>query len=310
MHLIITDAWMAKSRPMHLTGTRLLLAGLAASLILMATAAGLYHWVFMKGAREGWPIISSVVKLVARDEFEQRDKFMRENLDVMAQKVGEMQAKLLQMEALTERVSGLAGIPAAEVKSKIGGIAGAGGPLVAGRSLTLSEVQHAVDRLQTVSDQQSDLLTAAESRLFEQKLRAMAIPTQNPVITGVNGSPYGWRIDPFTGKSAMHTGIDFQAETGTPIVAAAGGLVVTQEFHPAYGNMIEIEHGNDLISRYAHSSKVFVKKGDLIKRGQKIALVGSTGRATGPHLHYEVLVHGVPQDPRKFLDAGISLAKK
>lgn len=308
MHLIITDAWMAKSRPMHLTGTKLLLAGLGASLVLMATAAGLYHWVFMKGAREGWPIISSVVKLVARDEFEQRDKFMRENLDVMAQKVGELQAKLLQMEALTERVSGLAGIPASEVKSKMGA-GGAGGSLVAGRSLTLNEVEEAVDKLQTVSDQQSDLLTVAESRLFEQKLKAMAIPTQNPVVTGVNGSPYGWRVDPFTGKSAMHTGIDFQAETGAPIVAAAGGLVVTQEFHPAYGNMIEIEHGNQVISRYAHSSKVFVKKGDLIKRGQKIALVGSTGRATGPHLHYEVLVQGIPQDPRKFLNAGLALRK-
>ena len=309
MHFIITDAWMAKSRPIHLTGTKLILAGLSASLVLMATAAGLYHWVFMKGAREGWPIISSVVKLVARDEFEQRDKFLRENLDVIAQKVGEMQAKLLQMEALTERVSGLAGISASEIKSKIGA-GGAGGPLIAGRSLTLSEVQDAVDKLQIVSDQQSDLLTVAESRLFEQKLKVMAIPTQNPVEFGVNGSPYGWRIDPFTGKSAMHTGIDFQAETGTAIVAAAGGLVVTQEFHPAYGNMIEIEHGSDLISRYAHSSKVFVKKGDLVKRGQKIALVGSTGRATGSHLHYEVLVHGVPQDPRKFLNAGSALAKK
>jgi murein DD-endopeptidase MepM/ murein hydrolase activator NlpD len=308
MHLIITDAWMAKSRPMHLTGTKLVLAGLCASFVLMVTAAGLYHWVFMKGAREGWPIISGVVKLVARDEFEQRDKFMRENLDLMAQKVGEMQAKLLQMEALTERVSGLAGIPASEIKNKIG--AGSGGPLVAERSLTLNDVLQAMDKLQVVSDQQSDLLAVAESRLFEQKLKAMAIPTQNPVLIGVNGSPFGWRIDPFTGKSAMHTGIDFQAETGTPIFATAGGLVVTQEFHSAYGNMIEIDHGNQVISRYAHTSKVFVKKGDLIKRGQKIALVGSTGRATGPHLHYEVLVQGAPQDPRKFLNAGISLAKK
>ncbi|MEY4294628.1 MAG: hypothetical protein RLY82_316 [Pseudomonadota bacterium] len=299
---------MAKSRPMHLTGTKLFLAGLGASLLLMATAAGLYHWVFMKGAREGWPIISSVVKLVARDEFEQRDKFMRENLDVMAQKVGELQAKLLQMEALTERVSGLAGIPANEVKSKMGA-GGAGGPLVAGRSLTLTEVQEAIDKLQAVSNQQADLLTVAESRLFEQKLKAMAIPTQNPVPGGVNGSSYGWRVDPFTGKSALHTGIDFQAETGTSILAAAGGLVVTQEFHPAYGNMIEIEHGDGLISRYAHSSKVFVKKGDLIKRGQKIALVGATGRATGPHLHYEVLVQGIPQDPLKFLNAGLALRK-
>jgi murein DD-endopeptidase MepM/ murein hydrolase activator NlpD len=86
-------------------------------------------------------------------------------------------------------------------------------------------------------------------------------------------------------------------------------LVVTQEFHAGYGNMIEVDHGNQLMSRYAHARKVYVKKGDLIKRGQKIAEVGSTGRSTGPHLHYEVLVQGVPQDPRKFLNAGMGLNK-
>ena len=93
-----------------------------------------------------------------------------------------------------------------------------------------------------------------------------------------------------------------------PIYAAAGGVVVAQEFHPQYGNMIEVSHGNDLITRYAHSSRVFVKQGDLIKRGQKIAEVGNTGRSTGSHLHFEVLVQGVPQDPQKFLNAGSSLA--
>jgi murein DD-endopeptidase MepM/ murein hydrolase activator NlpD len=121
------------------------------------------------------------------------------------------------------------------------------------------------------------------------------------------GSLFGWRIDPFTGRSALHTGVDFQADFGTPILAAAGGVVVTQEFHPEYGNMIEIDHGNDLITRYAHASKTWVKKGDLIKRGQKIAEVGSTGRSTGKHLHFEVLVQGIPQDPLKFLAAGRNL---
>jgi murein DD-endopeptidase MepM/ murein hydrolase activator NlpD len=132
----------------------------------------------------------------------------------------------------------------------------------------------------------------------------MMVPTQKPVSTGVLGSAFGWRIDPITGGSALHTGLDFQAETGSPILAAAGGVVVTQEYHPAYGNMVEIDHGNELITRYAHSSKVFVKKGDLVKRGQKIAEVGTTGRSTGPHLHFEVWVEGVPQDPQKFLNAG------
>jgi murein DD-endopeptidase MepM/ murein hydrolase activator NlpD len=132
----------------------------------------------------------------------------------------------------------------------------------------------------------------------------MMVPTQQPVHAGHLGSPFGWRIDPFTGRSALHTGLDFQAETGTAILAAAGGVVVAQEVHPAYGNMLEIDHGNNLVTRYAHASRLWVKKGDLVKRGQKIAAVGTTGRSTGPHLHFEVMVHGVPQDPRKFLAAG------
>jgi murein DD-endopeptidase MepM/ murein hydrolase activator NlpD len=118
------------------------------------------------------------------------------------------------------------------------------------------------------------------------------------------GSAFGWRIDPFTGRSALHTGMDFQADAGTPILAAAGGVVVTQEYHPEYGNMVEIDHGNDLVTRYAHSSRVLVKKGDLVKRGQKIAEVGTTGRSTGAHLHFEVLSQGVPQNPEPFLVAG------
>jgi murein DD-endopeptidase MepM/ murein hydrolase activator NlpD len=97
--------------------------------------------------------------------------------------------------------------------------------------------------------------------------------------------------------------LDFAADTGTPIVAAAGGVVVTQEFHVAYGNMVELDHGNDLITRYAHASRTSVKVGDIVKRGQVIAYVGSTGRSTGPHLHFEVWLRGVAQDPQFFLRA-------
>jgi murein DD-endopeptidase MepM/ murein hydrolase activator NlpD len=303
MHLIITDAWLAKSRAIHLSGTKLLLAGLSLSLALMLVAAGLYHWVFLKGAREGWPVIGALVKLVVKDEFALRDRFMRENLDVMARRLGEMQAKLLQLESLGERVSGLAGINPADIKAK----PGQGGALVSGRPLTMEELQATLADLDRVTAQRTDLMSVVESRLFEQKVRSMMIPTQHPVAFGGAGSGFGWRIDPFTGRSALHTGIDYQSSTGTAILAAAGGVVVTQEFRPDYGNMVEIDHGKDLITRYAHASKVMVKKGDLVKRGQKIAEVGTTGRSTGPHLHFEVLVRGVPQDPHKFMNASRSL---
>ncbi len=299
MHLIITDAWLAKSKAMHLSGTKLILVGLLSALCVMLVSVGLYHWVFLTAARAGWPVVGSVVKLVTKDDTVQRERFLRENLDAMAKKVGEMQAKLLQLDALGERVSGLAGLPVVDTSK-----AGRGGTLVSARSLSMEELQKALDDLEAHTGQRVDMLTVVESRLFDLKIKKLMIPTQHPVAAGNLGSSFGWRIDPINGGSALHTGLDFQASTGTPIVAAAGGVVVTQEFHPAYGNMVEIDHGNDLITRYAHASQVFVKKGDLIKRGKKIAEVGTTGRSTGPHLHFEVLVQGVPQDPQKFLTAG------
>jgi murein DD-endopeptidase MepM/ murein hydrolase activator NlpD len=303
MQLIITDAWLAKSRAIHLSGTKLVLTALLASLVLMLVAATLYHWVFLKGAREGWPVVGTLVRLVVKDEFEQRDRFMRENLDVLARKLGEMQAKMTQLESLGERVSGLAGINPSEIKAK----PGQGGALVSARPLSMDELLSILGDLDRVADQRTDVMTVMESRLFDQKIRNMMVPTQQPVSPGNLGSLFGWRIDPFTGRSALHTGLDFAAAQGTPILAAAGGVVVTQEFHPAYGNMIEIDHGNELISRYAHASKTLVKRGDLIKRGQKIAEVGTTGRSTGAHLHFEVLVQGIAQDPEKFLAAGRNL---
>jgi murein DD-endopeptidase MepM/ murein hydrolase activator NlpD len=304
VHFIITDAWLAKSRAIHLSGTKLLLALAGLSLVLMLMAAGMYHWVFLKGAREGWPVIGSMLRLIVKDEFEQRDRFMRENLDAMARKLGEMQAKMVQLEALGERVSGLAGVNPAEIKLP----PGRGGALIEGRPLTLQELQATLNDLDELTEHKTDLLTVMESRLFDQKVKKMMVPTQQPIQLGHLGSSFGWRIDPFTGRSALHTGLDFQAEPGTAILAAAGGVVVTAESHPAYGNMVEVDHGNNLITRYAHAARFHVKKGDIVKRGQRVADVGSTGRSTGPHLHFEVLVQGVPQDPQKFLAAGRELA--
>lgn len=303
MQLIITDAWLAKTRAIHLSGRRLVFAVVVLSFMLTIVAASLYHWVFLKGAREGWPVIGPFVRLLVKDEFDQRDRFMRQNLDVMAQKLGEMQAKLTQLESLGERVSGLAGVNPAEIKAPLG----RGGVLVGGQSLSMEQLQATLADLDRLSTQRTQWLTVLESRLFDQKIRNMMVPTQQPVTDGILGSAFGWRIDPFTSGSALHTGMDFQAESGTPILAAAGGVVVVNESHSGYGNMVEIDHGNELITRYAHASAVFVKKGDLVKRGQKIAAVGSTGRSTGAHLHFEVLVQGVPQDPQKFLSAGSNL---
>jgi murein DD-endopeptidase MepM/ murein hydrolase activator NlpD len=123
------------------------------------------------------------------------------------------------------------------------------------------------------------------------------------------GSGFGWRVDPFVGVGAMHEGIDFVADIGTPVVAAAGGVVIWADKHPQYGNLVEIDHGNDFTTRYAHLSKILIKDGQVVKRGQNIALSGNTGRSTGPHLHFEVRLNGVAQNPLRFLKQGENFAQ-
>ena len=318
MHLIITDAWMAKSRPIHLSGAKLLAAGSAIALVLVLLAVAVYHWVFLTGARNNWPVVSQLVRLVTKDEAEQRERYVRENIAVLARGLGEAQGKIMQYESLVERVGGLAGLPVPSASAAASAVSAAGaasapksaaatpgkGGIALHKPNNLIELQQTLDAVEALTGQRMDLLTLAESRLFEQRMKRFLLPTQQPVLAGSVGSPFGWRTDPITRRSALHTGLDFQADPGTPILAAAGGIVVTEEWHSAYGKMVEIDHGNDLVTRYAHASSVHVKRGDVVKRGQKIAEVGSTGRSTGPHLHFEVLVQGVPQDPSKFLAAG------
>ena len=300
MQLIITDPRLSRSYVLQTSPSGVVLMLVAFFLAVTLVSAGIYHWILLKGAREGWPVISQVMRLVVKDEFDQRDRYMRENIEVLAKRMGEMQAKLMQMESLAERVSGLAGLDPAAVRVS----PGRGGTLVSGRDLTLQELQATMDHIEVDTGARNDLMTAIESRLFEQKIKKLMIPTQAPVPEASTGSGFGWRIDPFTGMSAMHEGLDFPAPVGTPVLSAAGGVVVTQETHPNYGFYIEVDHGNEVLTRYAHLSRSVVKKGDLIKRGQKLAEVGNTGRSTGPHLHFEVLVRGVAQNPQKFLAMG------
>ncbi len=308
MQIMITHGTLARTRVMHFNRWQAALALFALVLVLMSLSGAIYHFVFLKAAREGWPVVSQIVRLVVRDEFAQRDRFLRANLDAMAQKVGEMQAKLVKLEAMGDRVAGLAGVKSDELKplrpataASAGGAQG--GPYVPPQAATLEQLTGIVDSLDETADRSTDLFTLIESRLMESRLHALTIPNSAPVA-GPIGSGFGFREDPFTGRAALHTGLDFPNDVGTPIMAAAGGVVLNAEHHPAYGQMIEVDHGNGLVTRYAHASRLLARAGDIVKRGQAIAEVGNTGRSTGPHLHFEVLVDGVPQDPAKFLAGG------
>ncbi len=304
MHIIITDAWLARTQALHLNGWKLLAAACLASLMLMLGSVAAYHWIFLEGIRQGWPGFASVARLVQRDQAALQDAHLRANIDAMARRLGEMQARMMQIDSLGERVAGLAGLNPAEVRTQ----PGSGGALVGPRPLDLGELGQAMEQLDRSATERVDRLTVIESRLFDQTIQRSLIPTELPVKDVEIGSRFGLRIDPFTGQQAMHTGLDFPADVGTPIVAAAGGVVQAQEYHPSYGHMVEIDHGNNIATRYAHAARVLVKKGDIVKRGDLIAEVGNSGRSTGPHLHFEVLVSGVPQDPARFLAANPTVA--
>ena len=140
-----------------------------------------------------------------------------------------------------------------------------------------------------------------ETLLQQDRLSKKLFPTVPPIINGRYSSNFGWRLDPFTGSRAMHEGVDFTTAEGTPIYAAAGGIIVYSAPHSQYGNMIEIDHGNDVVTRYAHASVLLGKVGQVVRRGQEIAKVGSTGRSTGSHLHFEVRYKGSAQNPLPFL---------
>ena len=302
MQIIITHGTLARTRVLHFNRWQLVLALIGLLLVLTMVSGTVYHAVFQKAVREGWPVVSQVVRLIVRDEFAQRDRFMRENLDAIAQRLGEVQAKVVKLEAMGDRVSTLAGVKSDELPAapRAAASAGRGGPFVPAESVSLEQLAGMLQNIDEAADRRTDLFTLIESRLLERRLTSLMVPSTKPVEVAV-GSGFGFRADPITGRSALHTGLDFPAEPGTPVVAAAGGVVVTAEWHAAYGNVVELDHGQGLLTRYAHNSKVNVKPGDVVKRGQPIAAVGNTGRSTGPHLHFEVLLDGAPQDPEKFL---------
>lgn len=277
--------------------------------VTMATSL-LYYLTFRHGADLNLPLVRDVLASAIQDDISRKERYVKENLAAMAMKLGEMQAQLMRLDALGERVQGLAGVKPQEFNFKeLPGRGGVEPSVEEVQPLSMSEFQQLLDAMARNVEHRADYMNVVESALMSHKIRSKLLPTIQPVNVSYNTSGFGWRLDPFTGRSAYHEGIDFAAVAGTPIVAAAGGVVIAAEYHYQYGNMIDIDHGNDIVTRYAHASRLLAKVGDIVRRGQRIADVGSTGRSTGAHLHFEVLVKGVQQNPHKFLSAGVDRAK-
>ena len=206
-------------------------------------------------------------------------------------------------DSKTKRIRGvLADLGMDAKKADAGGgvqVAAVGGPFV---PVTL---QQGRQRLRAPA--LSHLRRARQLRPAE-RARSIAVPVRKPIVGEIDlSSGFGVRTDPFLGRPAMHTGLDFRSSMGDPVRATANGTVETAGWSGGYGNMVEIDHGNGFATRYGHLSKIDVKVGQKIKIGQVIGRVGSTGRSTGPHLHYETRIDGEAVDPQKFLRAGLRL---
>ncbi len=301
MHIILVSNRLATAKSIQLTLRHLLLLTAGFGMLVLLLATLIYYVTFRHAADIKLPLLQDILVALQQEEKQKSTDFMRENLNAMAVKVGQMQAQLMRLDALGERLSALSGIKPTEFR--FNEVPGRGGAVstVPAVEMSADEFNRQLEQMQKQLESRTDYLGMLENELLDARIKKKLIPTVSPVDAGFNASSFGWRIDPFTGQNAMHEGIDFMVGVGTPIYAAAGGVVTVAEFHPEYGNMVEIDHGNDFTTRYAHASKLLVKTGEVVKRGQKIAESGGTGRATGPHLHFEVRYKGVAQNPARFL---------
>jgi murein DD-endopeptidase MepM/ murein hydrolase activator NlpD len=303
MNIILVSDSLARSRNVTLSQTQVFLValGILMSGFLLALATYVVTMKFSVDLRN--PYLQSLLASLHAEQLRQSETEMKQNLNTLAVKVGELQARLMRLDAFGERLGKAAGIKQEEFR--FDEKPGQGGPQASSqRDLSVPEFKKMLEEISRVLDDRSDKLGILDNILMDDRLARKTVPTTLPITQGYYSSNYGYRIDPISGRSSFHTGIDIIASPGTPIVAAAGGVVGSVEFHPEYGNMIDIDHDTGITTRYAHLLKSQVKVGDVVMKGQVIAQVGATGRVTGPHLHFEVRDRGVPLNPNKFLALG------
>ena len=306
MNIILVSGRLAKTRSLTLHAWQIMIITLLLIVLMLSAAFGL-QYVVVRYAPEG---LSDEMRIllskVQNDEQQKQQIYLHSSLDAMATRVGQMQAQLQRLDALGVRLAKLTGMKPEEFQfSKP---LAQGGPLVIlpSQEMSTNILDQQMNTLSNVLSDRSDKLLALETMLLQNQLSRKLLPSIPPVNVGWYSSNFGWRLDPFTGSNAMHEGVDYVVDFGTPIHASAGGVVAYAGLHPQYGNMVEIDHGNDIITRYAHGSKLLVKLGQVVRRGEKIAEVGSTGRSTGNHLHFEVRYQGIAQNPVRFLEKSAS----
>lgn len=252
------------------------------------------------------PVLSIEQTHALDTRLDRESALIRDSVSGLAGKLGELQARLIAMEGVSQRVADAAGLSYTDPEIAKDGSLGDSGVMddILAQTPDIDSAQslgRELDALQQRIAAQENAYELVDMALSRRAGIQESLPTYPPVTYPYLSSSFGWRRNPVTGRHSMHEGLDYAAPRGTPIRAASGGLVERAGYVSGYGRMVEIDHGNGIKTRYAHASSLNVKTGDLVRKGQLIAKVGSTGRSTGSHLHFEVRMADYPLDPTLFL---------
>jgi murein DD-endopeptidase MepM/ murein hydrolase activator NlpD len=228
----------------------------------------------------------------------------QERLDALASRVGLMNAHVIRIDALGRRLTEIAGLDKGEFNFERQPAAGGPEAVLEGAVTIVPNLTAMLDQLVRQIQDREHQLAVLENMLSTRKLSKQLLPGGRPVEKGWISSYFGHRADPFTGRRAFHRGIDFAGPAGSNVVAVAAGVVTWSTDRSGYGRTVEVTHGNGYVTRYGHNERILVKVGDTVQKGQPIALIGSTGRSTGPHLHFEVLKNGQAVNPMTFVNRG------
>ena len=248
----------------------------------------------------GNPVSRARAALLQKTEVADLRQQLQERVDALAARIGQVNAHILRLDVLGKRVADLADLDSREFD--FGTAPATGGPEEeSGQPVQAPDITRLIDDLEGRLEQRTSQLGAIERVLLRQELREQIVPDGLPVLRGFRSSGFGWRQDPFTGHSALHKGIDFAGNHGDAIIAVGAGAVSFAGVKDGYGITVEVTHGDGYVTRYAHNSQLNVRVGEMVSRGKQIARMGSTGRSTGTHLHFEVLRNGAPVNPLAYI---------
>ena len=296
MQIIIISPNNTSHRHWHISRRRLNIIAVSCLLVLSAILFFI-NQQFGRQLDNQSPAIILATQSITPSNIERQQEPHLE--DYYAKRLGQLQAESIRLTALTEKLAEIAGIDTSDFL--LNRIPAQGGIDESGASLSPDLFNREVSLLSERFDQQDQQLASLQDLFITRQNITSAIPQGRPIKNGYLSSAYGYRIDPFNGKKAFHSGIDFAAKEGSKVIAVGDGLVTYSGKRNGYGQIVEIDHGNGYITRYAHNKKRLVKAGDIIKKGEPVALVGSTGRSTGPHVHFEVLRDGQKVNPYKYV---------